>query len=55
LCVCVCVCECVCVLLQEQEIIEKKIAKTHRQKIEEFNLYLSKMPEHHDIPRVGPG
>ena len=33
-------------------MIEKKVAKSHRQKIEEFNTYLSKMPEHHDIPRV---
>ena len=31
---------------REQEIIEKKIAKTHRQKIEDFNAYLAKMPEH---------
>jgi hypothetical protein len=37
---------------QEASMIEKKIAKSHRQKIEEFNTYLSKMPEHHDIPRV---
>jgi protein FAM32A len=37
---------------RESEMIEKKTAKSHRQKIEEFNAYLAKLPEHHDIPRV---
>lgn len=33
----------------------KAAAKTHREKVSEFNTYLSKLSEHHDIPRVGPG
>eukprot|EP00455_Lapot_gusevi_P039098 TRINITY_DN4381_c0_g1_i1.p1 TRINITY_DN4381_c0_g1~~TRINITY_DN4381_c0_g1_i1.p1 ORF type:complete len:112 (+),score=31.76 TRINITY_DN4381_c0_g1_i1:67-402(+) len=40
---------------REAELIEKKITKTHRQKIEEFNQYLANMSEHYDIPKVGPG
>lgn len=34
---------------------EKQAAKSHRQKIEEFNKYLGNLTEHHDIPKVGPG
>ena len=40
---------------REEELIKKKAAKTHREKIEELNKQLSTMPEHYDIPRVGPG
>jgi protein FAM32A len=40
---------------EEKRIIAKMAAKTHREKVQEFNLYLSKLSEHHDIPRVGPG
>lgn len=40
--------------LEEREI--KKIAnKTYRQRVEEFNQYVSKLSEHYDIPKVGPG
>lgn len=28
---------------------------TYRQKIEKFNKNIQKMPEHYDIPKVGPG
>lgn len=34
---------------------EKQAAKSHRQKIEDFNKYLGDLTEHHDIPKVGPG
>lgn len=40
---------------RELDLIHKKIAKTHRQRVEEFNAYLSNLTEHNDIPRVGPG
>ena len=40
---------------EEQRLIAKMAAKTHREKVQEFNVYLSKLSEHHDIPRVGPG
>ncbi|KAJ3305318.1 hypothetical protein HDV03_001611 [Kappamyces sp. JEL0829] len=43
----------------QQERLEKRIAllaeKSHKEKVNEFNKYLSKLSEHHDIPRVGPG
>ncbi|KAK5135898.1 hypothetical protein LTR08_004548 [Meristemomyces frigidus] len=29
--------------------------KTHKEKVEELNKYLSKLSEHHDMPRIGPG
>ena len=35
--------------------IEQKLKKTHREKIDEYNKQLAKLPEHFDIPRVGPG
>ena len=42
-----------------KERLDKKIAnlaeKSHKDRVEEFNTYLSKLSEHHDIPRVGPG
>lgn len=41
--------------LREKEMIQKKIAKTHRQRVEEYNTYLGNLSEHNDIPRVGPG
>ncbi len=40
---------------QLEKQIEKKIKKTHREKIKEFNDHLGSLTEHHDIPRVGPG
>ena len=27
----------------------------HREKVEQFNKKLAKLPEHFDIPKVGPG
>ena len=35
--------------------IEKKLEKGHRERIEQFNDRLANMPEHFDIPKVGPG
>lgn len=35
--------------------IHDKIKKKHRDVVEKFNKDLTKMPEHYDIPRVGPG
>jgi len=40
---------------RKQILLEKNIAKSHRQKIDEFNEKLSKLSEHYDIPKVGPG
>lgn len=42
--------------------LKQKISKddpdlmvSHRQKIENFNKKLANLPEHNDIPKVGPG
>ena len=29
--------------------------KTHKERVEELNKYLSNLSEHHDMPRIGPG
>jgi protein FAM32A len=38
-----------------EERIEKAAEKSHKERVNQFNTYLSKLSEHHDIPRVGPG
>ncbi|KAH7648815.1 hypothetical protein FG379_002285 [Cryptosporidium bovis] len=35
--------------------IQKRAALTHRQRVSDFNERLSLLPEHFDIPKVGPG
>lgn len=35
--------------------IDDRLKQTHRQRIEDYNKKLAKLPEHFDIPRVGPG
>jgi len=37
------------------ERIERKLESSHKEKIEKFNKGLSKLSDHFDIPRVGPG
>jgi protein FAM32A len=37
------------------EKIKKGLHMTYKQKYENFNKALSKLPEHYDIPKVGPG
>lgn len=32
-----------------------ELLKTHKQRVEELNTYLSKLSEHHDMPKIGPG
>ena len=39
----------------QARLIEKMASKSHKDKVREFNEYLSKLSEHHDIPKVGPG
>lgn len=36
----------------EQERAKKAAAKSHRQRIEEFNTKLATLTEHHDIPKI---
>ncbi|KAJ1720520.1 hypothetical protein LPJ53_004857 [Coemansia erecta] len=40
---------------RRHERIEKLAAKSHRDRIKEFNDKLERTPEHNDMPKVGPG
>lgn len=40
---------------QLEERLKREGTKTHKEKVEEFNHYLSNLSEHHDMPRIGPG
>jgi len=31
------------------------LLKTHKERVEELNTYLSRLSEHHDMPKIGPG
>lgn len=42
-------------LKKQQEKLPILAAKSHKEKVAEFNEYLGKLSEHHDIPKVGPG
>ncbi|GIX61985.1 7-dehydrocholesterol reductase [Babesia caballi] len=35
--------------------VESLLKETHRERVEKFNQKLSKLSEHFDIPKVGPG
>ncbi|KAI9861803.1 MAG: hypothetical protein M1824_001914 [Vezdaea acicularis] len=37
------------------ERLKREGIKTHKEKVEELNKYLSGLSEHHDMPRIGPG
>ena len=40
----------------EQHKSTKKIAKcSHKDRINKLNAYLERLPEHNDIPKIGPG
>lgn len=36
-------------------MIARMAERSNRDKVQDFNQYLSKLSEHYDIPRVGPG
>ncbi|PSN66296.1 DUF1754-domain-containing protein [Corynespora cassiicola Philippines] len=40
---------------RRDEKIKKEGFKTHKEKVEELNKYLSGLSEHHDMPKIGPG
>lgn len=41
---------------REKRLKQQKAAhKSHKEKVAEFNDKLSKLSEHYDIPKVGPG
>ncbi|PHH60919.1 hypothetical protein CDD81_1030 [Ophiocordyceps australis] len=35
--------------------LRPELLKTHKERVEELNTYLSKLSEHHDMPKIGPG
>ncbi|KAF9739066.1 hypothetical protein PMIN06_005315 [Paraphaeosphaeria minitans] len=38
-----------------EDRLKKEGVKTHKEKVEELNKYLSGLSEHHDMPKIGPG
>lgn len=32
-----------------------ELLKTHKERVEELNSFLSKLSEHNDMPKIGPG
>ncbi|KAF2670159.1 DUF1754-domain-containing protein [Microthyrium microscopicum] len=38
-----------------EERLRREGVKTHKERVEELNRYLSRLSEHHDMPRIGPG
>ena len=40
---------------RQKERIERKMDKSHRNRVDDFNQKLEKLPNHFDIPKVGPG
>lgn len=46
-----------CQLLKmaESSASRPELLKTHKERVEELNTYLSKLSEHHDMPKIGPG
>ena len=41
--------------LAEKPGARPELLKTHKKRVEELNTYLSKLSEHHDMPKIGPG
>ncbi|KAJ4327619.1 hypothetical protein N0V84_002009 [Fusarium piperis] len=41
--------------LAESSGARPELLKTHKERVEELNTYLSRLSEHHDMPRIGPG
>ena len=38
-----------------EERLKREGVKTHKERVEELNKYLSGLSEHHDMPKIGPG
>ncbi|KAI0471134.1 hypothetical protein GGR56DRAFT_668029 [Xylariaceae sp. FL0804] len=39
----------------EDPTLSSELRKTHKERVEGLNTYLSKLSEHHDMPKIGPG
>ncbi len=42
-------------LKELSESARPELLKTHKERVEQLNSYLSKLSEHHDMPKIGPG
>ncbi|KAI8142549.1 hypothetical protein BJV82DRAFT_516443 [Fennellomyces sp. T-0311] len=40
---------------RQMDRVSKAAAKSHKEKVSEFNNKLEQLSEHYDIPKVGPG
>ena len=40
---------------QLNDRLKREGVKTHKERVEELNRYLSTLSEHHDMPKIGPG
>lgn len=38
-----------------EDRLKREGVKTHKERVEELNKYLSGLSEHHDMPKIGPG
>lgn len=38
-----------------RERLQRDGVKTHKERVEDLNKYLSRLSEHHDMPKIGPG
>ena len=38
-----------------EERLKREGVKTHKQRVEDLNRYLSSLSEHNDMPKIGPG
>lgn len=41
--------------MTESGRVRPELLKTHKQRVEELNAHLSRLSEHHDMPKIGPG
>jgi len=41
--------------MAESAAARPELLKTHKERVEQLNTYLSKLSEHHDMPKIGPG
>jgi len=41
--------------LAEKPGAKPELLKTHKERVEELNTFLSKLSEHNDMPKIGPG
>ncbi|ORY74627.1 hypothetical protein BCR37DRAFT_389880 [Protomyces lactucae-debilis] len=41
--------------IREQREIERTGGQSHQERIQAMNTHLSRLSEHHDMPKIGPG